>query len=67
MSECEKWLAEYLKQNGTVLRDAVRDEARKRGFKKTEIKAARKNIGVKCCNDWAANGETQNWFWYLED
>jgi hypothetical protein len=67
MNECKKWLEEYLRGHGMVLCETVRAEAAKLGFKKTELKQARVSLGVKCWNDWAANEDgTQNWFWYLE-
>ena len=67
MNACEKWLYEFLMQNGTTLCDTVREEALKRGFGRKELKAARKAIGVQCWNDFVVNGETLNWFWYLPD
>jgi len=65
MGECEKWLLEYLSPRGEVICNAVRDEARKQGYARGQLKAARKSLGVRCCNDWAANGEALNWFWSL--
>ena len=66
MPDCEKWLRDFLNQQGMVSCEVIRAEAKKLGFKKAELKEARKALDVKCCNDWAANGETMNWFWYLE-
>ena len=66
MNDCEKWLFDYLTKNGTTNCEVVREEARKCGFKKSELKQARKNLGVKCWNDRAIYGETLNWFWYLD-
>lgn len=67
MDDCAKWLSEILRKQGMLLCDTVRGEAVKQGFNRAQLKAARKELGVKCTNDWAANGETLNWFWYLED
>ena len=65
--ECEKWLAEFLRHEGTTLCDMVREAARKNGFSRAALKAARKALGVKTFNQFDEYGGTHNWFWYLEE
>ncbi|WP_330948879.1 hypothetical protein [Virgibacillus sp. MG-45] len=68
MNSCEVWLYEFLKGKDFVLCDVVREEAKKQGFKKSEFKAARKNIGVETISNanWSENGTTE-WFWRLPE
>ena len=67
MNDCEKWLLEFLRIHGLTRCNVVRGEAIKQGFSQKDLKSARKALGVKCWNDFAVNGETLNWFWYLPD
>ena len=36
------------------------------GYSKAELKAARKELGVKTYHQFDEDGATANWFWYLE-
>lgn len=66
MTICERWLQERLSKEDIILCDIIREEGKKLGFNKKEMKEARKNLGIETINDWAANeGETLNWFWRL--
>lgn len=65
--DCEKWLSEYLRENGTTHCDIVREEAKKKHFGKSEFKKARKSLGVKTFHQFDEFGDTGNHFWYLED
>lgn len=68
MTDCNEWLRGYLRGKDLVLCEEVRDEAQKQGYKKKELKEARKNIGVETVNNWAWNdGETSEWFWRLPE
>lgn len=63
--ECEEWLSNLLHEEGTVLFSTVKIKAREAGFTRGQLKAARRALRVVTINDWAANGETMNWFWQL--
>jgi len=67
MSECEKWLYDYLRGKDWTLCDAVRQEFKKQGFKKSEFKKARKSLGIETLNNsiWNEDGSTTEWFWRL--
>lgn len=62
---CEEWLEEYLRENGTTLCEVVRGEATKLGYKKRDLKAARRKIGVQLYQQMDIDGPTGNYFWYL--
>ena len=36
------------------------------GYSKAELRAARKELGVKTYHQFDEDGATANWFWYLE-
>lgn len=38
----------------------------RRGVSQAELKEARKALGVKTFHQFDEDGDTQNWFWYLE-
>ncbi len=63
---CEEWLKGILKPGKVLLCDAVREEAKKKGFSRVELKRARKTLGVKAFHQFDEDGATQNWFWYRE-
>ena len=60
---CEDWLAEQLKDGSWHLVDDIRDKFKKAGFKKSEFKAARKNLGVETFHQ--KEDDIDNWFWRL--
>jgi len=63
IKECEIWLKEFLERNPGLL-EHVRETAKEKGFKKSELKQARKNLGVKL---FTQNVEENivNYFWYI--
>lgn len=63
---CEKWLGVLLGDGEMHLCDEVRSGAKEKGFSKTELRAARKKLGIKTFHQFDEEGETGNWFWYLE-
>ena len=65
--DCEKWLAGFLREEGTMLCDAVREAANKKGFSRATLKAARKALGVRTFHQFDERIDTNNWFWYLEE
>lgn len=67
MEGCKNWLKKYLRAEGTVLCDAVREASLEKGFSKKELKSARKEVGVKTFHQFDEFGDTGNHFWYLED
>ncbi len=64
MDGCEKWLKGRLSK-GAVLCDIIREEAKKYGFNRKQLKEARKNIGVKTYHQFDGKVETEDWYWYL--
>ena len=66
MNKCEKWLCGKLQGRSEVLCDDIRSAAKKEGFTRAELKAARKALNVKTFHQSDGGIETQNWFWYLE-
>lgn len=65
MNECEKWLAEFLRKESTVLCEIVRKEAKNKGFTRRQLRDARKAIGVKTFHQFNGSEATPNWFGYL--
>ena len=63
--DCKKWLSDYLKKQRGALVEETKIEAKKQGFGKSDLKQARKEIGVKTFHQFDEYGETPNWFWYL--
>lgn len=63
---CDAWLKLQLQDLEIHLCDDIRKAAKKRGFTKQELKAARKAVGVKTFHQFDEDGATENWFWYLE-
>lgn len=64
--DCKDWLANLLKDGECHLCDDVRDAAKKQGFKRSELKAARRELRVKTFHQFDEDGPTPNHFWYLE-
>ncbi len=65
MNGCEKWLLSFLAQNGQISYSDVQRAAKAEGFKKSELKAARKRLGVCVYHQFADGGEREDWFWSL--
>lgn len=66
LRDCDAWLRLQLQDREIHLCDDIRKKAKKRGFTKQELKAARKEMGVKTFHQFDEDGATENWFWYLE-
>ena len=62
---CKFWLEKYILQNGLVDVDETREEARKRGFSKKELKDARAELGVKTYHRFVSTTDIKKWYWYL--
>lgn len=58
--DCVDWLKNELLGKGDIPIDEIRGEARKMGFTKTELKEARKILGVRL------HTMATGYFWYLE-
>jgi hypothetical protein len=67
MNECEKWLHELLRLNGRSWTVWVYEQAKEKGFKKSEVKAAKKSLSVKTWHQFDEGTATENWFWYLPE
>lgn len=65
--DCKEWLRNKLKDHEIHLCDDIRQESKKAGYTKIELKEARRELGVKTFHQFDENGATTNWFWYLED
>lgn len=63
--DVENWLERRLKGRGEVNVEDIRRDARATGIKRKQLREAKRALGVETINDWAANGETLNWFWLL--
>lgn len=63
--ECKDWLKGRLRDGECHLCDTIRSEASQEGFKKSELKKARKELGVRTWHQFDGDGATENWFWYL--
>lgn len=68
MGDCTVWLKRYLAL-GMSECSAVRADAFAAGFTKAELKAARKELGVKTWHqiDTLEEPRIDNWFWYLPE
>lgn len=64
--DCENWLREELKDGELHLSEDVRSAAREAGFSGRELKEARRKTDTRTFHLFNENGETPNWFWYLE-
>ena len=67
LSKATEWLRKYLSDGEPHLVDNVREAYRAAGFMRSEIKAARKSLGVKTFHQFDENGPTPNYFWYIEE
>lgn len=65
-TSCSEWLKEKLSDREIHLCEDIREEAKQNGFTKAELKQARAEIGVRTFHQFDEDGETRNWFWYLE-
>lgn len=63
--DCKEWLRKRLKDGEYHLCDVIKSEAYLEGFKKSELKKARKELGVRTWHQFDEDGATENWFWYL--
>ncbi len=65
---CAAWLSELLADGGPHNVETIRAERKKAGYTKSEVKAAKKSLGVISFND--ANMQdvaARNWFWQLPE
>lgn len=66
MQNCAAWLEHRLLDGEVHLCEDIRNSAEREGFSRRELKAARKVLSVKTFHQFDENGDTGNWFWYLE-
>ncbi len=59
------WLQEKLSDGELHLCESIREAAKEDGISKKDLKAARKELGVKTHHQFDEYGETPNWFWYM--
>lgn len=65
---CEKWLLDFLRWNlGYALVDHTRDEAKRKGYTRSKLKAARRAVGVKTYHEFYMGWDTGNRYWYLPE
>lgn len=63
---CKAWLSGILADGEPHNVENIREERKKAGYSKTEVKAAKKELGVISFNDAnTQEGAAQNWFWQL--
>lgn len=63
---CEDWLKDYMSDGELHLSSEVRHKAKVQGYSKSELREARKKLGVKVFHQFDEFGDTGNWFWYAE-
>lgn len=63
---CESWLKKQLEDGEIHLCDDVREAAKIAGYTRDQLKRARRLLGVKTFHQFDEDGQTRNWFWYLE-
>ncbi len=61
---CKDWLSKKLANNAIFLCDDVKQDAKKSGYTKSELKEARKELNVKTFHQFDEDGSTPNWFWH---
>ena len=61
MEYCAQWLLEYLRRAGRANVKQVRLDAKKMGWTRGELKAARREIGVQVVHDQTSD----EWYWYV--
>ena len=64
--DCVNWLKEYLGRDSLEC-EFVKEAAKRAGYSKEELRAARKILGVKTWHQFDRTEEPfiENWFWYL--
>lgn len=67
LAKAVEWVREYLSDGELHLVDTVREAFKSAGFTSSEIKTARKTLGVKTFHQFDENGPTPNHFWYIEE
>ena len=65
MDNCQEWLCKLLAKDKLLLCDFVREEAKRCGFTRGQLKAARKILKVRTFHQFDERGATPNWFWSL--
>lgn len=68
VSKCSEWLKGHLSA-GMSECNGVRESAKAAGFNRKELKAARKELGVKTWHQIDTEGypKIENWFWYFPE
>ena len=68
VSKCSEWLKGHLSA-GMSEYNGVRESAKEAGFNHKELKAARRELGVKTWHQIDTEGypSIENWFWYLPE
>ena len=67
LDKAVEWIRGYLSDGELHLVDTVREDFKAAGFTSSEIKAARKALGVKTFHQCDEDGVTPNHFWYIEE
>ena len=65
-AQIDSWLRGRLLRCGIILCEQLREEAAELGISKSQLKAARKRVGVRTWHQFDESGATPNWFWRLE-
>lgn len=63
---CKEWLKNYMSDGELHLSTEVAGKAKALGYSKSELREARKELGVKTFHQFDETGATDNWFWYRE-
>ena len=65
MKDAARWLKAYLLLHGPVETKKVREAAAKLGYTRGELRKAKNDLDVVTTNNWAADHQTDEWFWSL--
>lgn len=67
IQDCEKWLYNFLKENGKTMVEVIRNVARFNGFTKGQVSQAKKNLDLESSNNYNTDtGLATEWYWGLK-
>lgn len=67
VQECEKWLCDFLEENGKTMVEVIRNVARFNGFTKGQVSQAKKKLNLESTNNFNTDtGLTTEWYWELK-
>lgn len=68
LQECERWLFDFLRENGKTMVVVVRNVSKFYGFTRGQVTQARKNLDLHASNNYSRDtGMATEWYWELKD